>query len=98
MLSAAVVTVDELAHFLDEPDLIDKLRSFSADQTHASDSNSDVLLIDDSDHQLPEIDDLITLYPSAVAIYFAPSDLSSIEGMHSECIRATLNWRNEASL
>jgi hypothetical protein len=51
MLSAAVVTADELAQFLDEPDLIDKLRSFSADQTHASDSNSDVSLIDDFDNQ-----------------------------------------------
>lgn len=95
MLSAAVVTADELAHFLDEPDLINKLRSFFADQTHASDSNSDMSLIDDSDNQLPEIDDLITLYPSAIAIYFAPSDLSGIGGMHSERIRATPNWRNE---
>ncbi|KIM75719.1 hypothetical protein PILCRDRAFT_13365 [Piloderma croceum F 1598] len=68
----AVVTADELAHFLDEPDLIDRLRSFAADQTRASDSNSDVSLVDDSDNQLPEIDDLITLYPSAVATYFAP--------------------------
>jgi hypothetical protein len=89
------VTADELAQFLDEPDLIDKLRSFSADQTHASDSNSDVSLIDDFDNQLPEIDDLITLYPSAVAVYFAPSDLSGIGGMRSERIRATPNWRNE---
>jgi hypothetical protein len=80
---------------LDEPDLIDKLRSFAADQTRASDSNSDVSLVDDSDNQLPEIDDLITLYPSAMATYFAPSDLSGIGGMHSERICATPNWRNE---
>jgi len=95
MLSAAVVSTDELAHLLDEPDLIDKLHSFSADQIHASDTNSDVSLVDDSDNQFPEIDNLITLYPSAVAIYFAPSDLSGIGGMHSERIRATANWRNE---
>jgi len=95
MLSAAVVSTDELAHLLDEPDLIDKLRSFSADQIRASDTNSDVSLVDNSDNQFPEIDNLITLYPSAVAIYFAPSDLSGIGGMHSERIRATANWRNE---
>src|ERR1700683_4673619 len=95
MFSAAVVTADALAHSLDEPNLVNKLRSFSADQTRASDYNSDVSLVDDSDNQLPEIDDLITLYPSAVATYFAPSDLSGVGGMHSEHIRATPNWRKE---
>ena len=95
MFSAAVVTADVLAHSLDEPDLVNKLRSFSTDQTCAGDYNSDASLMDDSDNQLPEIDDLITLYPSAVATYFAPSDLSGIGGMHSERIRATSNWRNE---
>ena len=95
MFSAAVVTADALAHSLDEPDLVNKLRSFSADQTRASDHKSDASLVDDSDNQLPEIDDLITLYPSAVATYFAPSDLSGVGGMHSERIRATSNWRNE---
>ena len=96
MFSAAVVTADVLAHSLDEPDLVNKLRSFFADQTRAGDYNSDVSLMDDSDNQLPEIDDLITLYPSAVATYFAPSNLSGIGGMHSEHIHATSNWRNEA--
>ena len=89
------MTADALAHSLDEPNLVSKLRSFSADQTCASDHNSDALLVDDSDNQLPKIDDLITLYPSAVATYFAPSDLSGVGGMHSERIRATSNWRNE---
>lgn len=95
MFSAAVVTADALAHSLDEPDLVNKLCSFSTDQTCASDYNSDASLVDDSDNQLPKIDDLITLYPSAVATYFAPSDLSGVGGMHSEHIHATSNWRNE---
>ena len=95
MFSAAVVTANALTHPLDEPDLINKLHSFSADQTHATDYNSDVLLMDDSDNQLPKIDDLITLYPSALATYFAPSDLGGVRGMHSEHIHATSNWRNE---
>ena len=91
----AVVTVDVLTHSLDEPNLVNKLCSFSTDQTHASDYNSDASLMDDSDNELPEIDDLIILYPSAVATYFAPSDLSGVRGMHSECVHATSNWRNK---
>jgi hypothetical protein len=86
VFSAAVVTANEFAHSLNEPDFVNKLRKFSMDQTCAD---------SDSDDQLPEIDDLIKLYPSAVATYFAPSDLSGIRGMHSEHIRATPNWRNE---
>jgi hypothetical protein len=95
MFSAAVVTMDALAHSLDEPDLVNKLPLFSTDQTHASDYNSDAVLMDNSDNQLPETDELITLYPSAVATYFFPSDLSGVRGMHSERIHATPNWRNE---
>jgi hypothetical protein len=72
MFSAAVVTTDALTHPLDEPDLVNKLCLFSADQTCASDYNSDASLMDNSDNQLPKIDDLITLYPSAVATYFSP--------------------------
>ena len=51
--------------------------------------------MDSSNTQPPEFDDLITLYPSAVATYFVPSDLSGKGGMHSECIHATPNWRKE---
>jgi hypothetical protein len=88
------VTVNEFAHSLGQPNIIDMLRLFITDQTHAN-SDSDMSLTDFSDNQLPEFDDLITLYPSAVATYFAPSNLSGIGGMHSERIRATPNWRKE---
>ena len=94
MFLVAIVTANEFAHSLGHPDIIDKLRLFIADQTHAN-SDSDMSLTDSSDNQPPEFDDLITLYPSAVATYFAPSDLSGIGGMHSEHIRATPNWRKE---
>ncbi|KAF8508678.1 hypothetical protein BU17DRAFT_77929 [Hysterangium stoloniferum] len=63
-------------------------------QIHA-DPYSNMSPMDDSDDQPPEIDNLIMLYPSAVATYFAPSDLSGIGGMRSECIHATPNWRKE---
>lgn len=35
-----------------------------------------------------------TIHPSAVATYYAPSDYSGINGMHSERIRAVPTWRN----
>lgn len=35
----------------------------------------------------------ISVYHSAVATYFAPSDLSGINGMHRERIRATPVWK-----
>jgi hypothetical protein len=52
-------------------------------------------LMDASDDQPPAFDNLITLYPSAVSTYFAPSDLCGVGGMHSERIRATPDWRRE---
>ena len=94
LLSVAVVTTNEFAHSLGYPDIVDKLHSFVTDQTNP-DPDSNLSLMDTPDKQPPEFDDLITLYPSAVATYFAPSDLSGIGGMHSERIRATPNWRKE---
>lgn len=35
-----------------------------------------------------------TIHPSAIATYYAPSDYSSTNGMHSERIRAVPSWRN----
>jgi len=94
LLSVAVVTANEFAHSLDHPDIIGKLHLFITHQTH-TDFDSNLSLMDIPDDQPPEFDHLITLYPSAVATYFAPSDLSGIGGMRSERIRATPNWRNE---
>ena len=91
------MTANEFAHSLGHPDIIGKLRLFIADQTHTN-SDSNMSLTDSSDNQPPQFDDLITLYPSAVVTYFAPSDLSGIGGMHSERIRATPNWRKELAM
>jgi hypothetical protein len=93
-ISAAVVTVDKLAQTLSKPDIIGKRQSFVTDQTRA-DSESDLSFMDASDDQPPAFDNLITLYPSAVSTYFAPSDLCGIGGMHSKRIRATPDWRKE---
>ena len=39
----------------------------------------------------------ITVYPSAVATFHAPSDISGTGGMRSERIRAVASWRNGPS-
>ncbi|KAG2740823.1 hypothetical protein P692DRAFT_201842419 [Suillus brevipes Sb2] len=49
---------------------------------------------DSSRSALPEICKKITLYTSAVATFFAPSDLSGIGGMRYERIHAVDTWRN----
>jgi hypothetical protein len=39
----------------------------------------------------------ISIYPSAVATFYAPSDICGAGGMRSERIRAVTSWRNGAS-
>lgn len=41
----------------------------------------------------PEAPSRIFMYPSAVAMFYAPSDLSGVGGMHRERIRAVSSWR-----
>ena len=85
-------TVNNVATNLDEPDLQRLIQSFLRDQLHDASSLSN---IDDSDDDLPEFDEVISLYTSAVATFYAPSDLSGIGGMHRERIRALSSWRGE---
>jgi hypothetical protein len=44
--------------------------------------------------QCPKYKGKIFVYPSAVAIYHAPSDLSGVGGMYRERICSTSSWRN----
>jgi hypothetical protein len=37
--------------------------------------------------------DKITIYPPAITIFHAPSDISGIGGMHQECICAMKSWQ-----
>jgi len=85
-------TVNNVATNLDEPDLQRLIQSFLRDQLHDASSLSN---IDDSDDDLPEFDEVISLYTSAVATFYAPSDLSGIGGMHREHIQALSSWRGE---
>ena len=45
----------------------------------------------------PEIEEKIHVFNSAVATFRAPSDLSNINGMRREHIRATSSWRKGAA-
>ena len=91
--SAAVVTLGKLVYALNEPNFVNKLHAFTANTD--CDSNSNTSLMHDSNLDAPKIDELITLYPSVLATYSAPGDLSGISDMHSECIHATPNGRKE---
>jgi len=87
-------TADNLAASLDEPDLVRLIQSFLRDQLHGTSSLSNID-DSDSDDDLPEFDEVISVYTSAVAMFYAPSDLSGIGGMHRERIRALSSWRGE---
>jgi hypothetical protein len=85
-------TANNVAASLDEPDLARLIQLFLRDQLPGTSSLSN---IDDSDDDLPEFDEVISVYTSAVATFYAPSDLSGIGGMHRERIRALSSWRGE---
>ncbi|KAG1871596.1 hypothetical protein F4604DRAFT_1881075 [Suillus subluteus] len=82
-------TAELIADQIGQPNFTTLIQHFLHDQCH-SDSSS----FDSSRSALPEIYKKITLYTSAVATFFAPSDLSGIGGMHYEHIHAVDTWRN----
>ena len=62
----------------------DTLNQFAYDLEHPSDSGAD-------DH-IPELFARISVFHSATAIFYAPSDICGIGGMRQEHIRATKSW------
>jgi len=42
----------------------------------------------------PKVVDPGYCFSSAIATFYAPSDLSGVNGMHRQCIHATSSWRN----
>ena len=69
------------------PNFIDLIHQFIYVQHHPG--------IDHIPDGLPPFHEKITLYASAVATFYAPSDISGIGGMRSEYIRAMSNWRKK---
>ncbi len=72
---------------LKQPDFIDLIHRFLYAQCHPE-SNIEHISLDD----LPAFHEKVTLYPSAVATFYAPSDISGTGGMHCEYIHATSDW------
>jgi hypothetical protein len=81
-----------LGEYINQPQLLELIRRFLHDQLapDAEQPGSDILLSD-----CPTFSSRITVFHSAVATFYAPSDLSGIGGMHRQRIRSTPNWRGE---
>jgi hypothetical protein len=86
--------VENLAASLDEPDLMRLIQSFLWDQLRNTLSLSNIDSSDDDD-DLPAFNEIISVYISTVATFYAPSDLSGIGGMHWEHIQALSSWGKE---
>lgn len=69
---------------IEEPEFLNLLAEFLEDQIIQSGRPCS---------SLPGIEGKIAVYPSALAMFYAPSDLSGIGGMRRERIRAVSSWR-----
>lgn len=79
---------NDIADEIDQHDLVFLIKKFLYRQTHPRLSPSQV-----PEDSLPPFDDKITIYSSAVATFYSPSDISGVGGMRSERIRAVKSWR-----
>ncbi|KAH9957482.1 hypothetical protein BGW80DRAFT_1185947 [Lactifluus volemus] len=73
----------ELAAQINEPDLLILTQGFLADQLQLS------------GEIMPLITSKVSVFHSATATFFAPSDPSGIHGMRRERIRSTPSWRGQ---
>ncbi|OJA13053.1 hypothetical protein AZE42_13586 [Rhizopogon vesiculosus] len=91
------VNAAELARKINQPDLIQLIRSFLYEQLlpHPS-SDSSSSGSSPPRHRLPFFDSSISVYTSALATFYAPSDLCGTGGMRRERIRAISSWRGGA--
>ncbi|KAL6305520.1 hypothetical protein BKA93DRAFT_816905 [Sparassis latifolia] len=80
--------ITELGLHIDIPHLSDLVSSFLYDQSHPNHP----LQPEEPAPRCPHLDRL-HVYHSAVATFYAPSDLSGVSGMHREWIRATSSWK-----
>ena len=85
--------LDTLSAHIQQPCLPELLRRFLYDQVHPNSvvSSSDVTL-----NECPQFYGRISVFHSAVARFYAPSDLCGAGGMYRECIHSTPIWRGAA--
>jgi hypothetical protein len=80
---------EDIAAEIKQPNLLDLIQKFIHKQQPDRGSDSD----SSASSSLPTFYGKITVYPSAVATFHAPSDISGIGGMRRERIRAVKSWR-----
>lgn len=82
--------LERLATYTHHPLLPSLTRRFLYDQLCAgTDPPSEAIALEDC----PEITSNVYVYHSAVATFYAPSDISGLRGMRWEWIRSTPSWR-----
>ena len=81
---------DIVAEQIGQPDLVNLIQHFLSDQCRL-DSDSDTTL---SSSDIQDFHEMIRMSTSAVATFYAPSDISGIGGMRYERIHAVDTWRN----
>ena len=86
MLVARRVDLDTLTNNIGEPNLRNYLQRFLHDQLESDTSSSPVFYLPDK----------VYVYSSAVATFYAPSDLCGSGGMRRERIHAVTSWRQGA--
>jgi hypothetical protein len=79
---------EAIAVEIEQPDLPNLIQQFIYKEQHSDDVSDD-----SSVSALPTFYGKINVYPSAVATFHAPSDISGIGGMRRERIRAVKSWR-----
>ncbi|KAF8801773.1 hypothetical protein BYT27DRAFT_7226673 [Phlegmacium glaucopus] len=86
------LTVEALGVHLDIPHLPNLVRRFLHEQLVQVDADIELDDVPLSDCLVLTNTAKIRVFPSTVAIYYAPSDLSGTRGMFCECIQAVDSW------
>ncbi|TFY56536.1 hypothetical protein EVJ58_g7581 [Rhodofomes roseus] len=81
----------DLSAHISRPEFTTCIGHFLAQQLHEDPEDEDVL----ATYTLPNL--RLSVYPSAVATFYAPADPSGPGGMRRERIRATPSWRSEGA-
>lgn len=76
--------VDVLADTLAQENIADLLRDFLFEELHPGTA---------AENTLPPFDKRVSVHPSALAFFYAPSDLCGTKGISSERIRAVPSWQ-----
>ena len=93
------VDVHDLAIELDQPDFVFLISKFLQEQSHfntRAEPTSDSLLSNGPTTSLPRFRESVSVYTSAVATFYAPSDICGTGGMRRERIHAVPSWRGGA--